>query len=383
MTVDNDNNRRQADIIAPRLQLVAWEITKSCNLFCVHCRASSDNAQYRGELKAEECFRLIDQILEVGRPIIILTGGEPLVRKDVFQIAQYAVSRGLRVVMGTNGTLITKEIASQMKAIPISRIGISLDFPDANLQDNFRGKAGAFDAVMVGITNSRQAGIEVQMNCTVTKLNAAYLDKLLSLALEVGAVAFHPFLLVPTGRGKGLESVELSPQEYERTLNWIYDKQVELGERIFFKPTDAPHYLRIVSQRRKPAPVNIVPSNHSTNISAGRGHPTNAITRGCLAGTGFCFISHQGKVKGCGYLDVEAGDVRKQSFSQIWSDSPLFNRLRDLSNIKGKCGACEYKRICGGCRARAYESTGDYLEAEPYCIYEPAVVRKSLTGAQD
>lgn len=381
MTVNNDN-RRQADIIVPRLQLVAWEVTKSCNLFCAHCRASADNNQYSDELTTEECFRLIDQILEAGRPIIILTGGEPLVRKDVFQIAQYAVSKGLRVVMGTNGTLITKEIASQMKAIPISRIGVSLDFPNANLQDNFRGKAGAFDAVMSGITNSRQTGIEVQMNCTVTKLNAAYLDKLLFLALEVGAVAFHPFLLVPTGRGKGLESVELSPQEYEQTLNWIYDKQLELGDRIFFKPTDAPHYLRIISQRRKTAPVNIVPPNQSTSISAGRGHPTNAITRGCLAGTGFCFISHQGKVKGCGYLDMEAGDVRKQSFSQIWSDSPLFNRLRDLSNIKGKCGICEYKRICGGCRARAYEGTGDYLEAEPYCIYEPKAQR-TLTGAQE
>jgi heme b synthase len=380
MTMDNG---KQTDIITPRLQLVAWEITKSCNLFCAHCRASSDSNQYSGELKTEECFRLIDQILEVGRPIIILTGGEPLVRKDVFQIARYAVSGGLRVVMGTNGTLITEEVTSQMKDIPVSRVGISLDFPEANLQDDFRGKAGAFEAVMAGINSTRRAGIEIQINCTVTRLNVAYLDKLLSLALDVGAVAFHPFLLVPTGRGKGLGSVELSPEEYERTLNWIYDKQLELGERIFFKPTDAPHYLRIIAQRRKTVPVNSTPSNHNTGSSAGRGHPTNTLTRGCLAGTGFCFVSYRGRVKGCGYLDVEAGDVRKQSFGQIWSGSPLFNDLRDLSNIKGKCGVCEYKRNCGGCRARAYESTGDYLEAEPYCIYEPSEVRKSLSGAQE
>lgn len=372
MTTDNANNLQHRDIITPKLQLVAWEITKSCNLFCAHCRASADGTQYSDELTTEECFRLIDQILEIGKPIIILTGGEPLARKDVFQIASYAVSKDLRVVMGTNGTLITKQVALQMKAIPISRVGISLDFPKANMQDGFRGKAGAFNDVMTGIANAHQAGVEVQMNCTVTKLNVTYLEELLSLALEVGAVAFHPFLLVPTGRGKSLETAELSPQEYERTLNWIYDKQLELGERIFFKPTDAPHYLRIVSQRRKNAPVNTVPSNQSTGSSAGHGHPTNTITRGCLAGTGFCFISHRGKVKGCGYLDVEAGDVRRQSFSQIWADSPLFNHLRDLSNIKGKCGLCEYKRICGGCRARAYERTGDYLEAEPYCIYEPA-----------
>jgi heme b synthase len=381
MTADDESNSRRADLIMPGLRLVAWEITRSCNLFCAHCRAASDSNQYSGELKTEECFRLVDQILEVGRPIIILTGGEPLLREDVFQLARYAVSKGLRVVMGTNGTLITKDTALQMKAIPISRIGISLDFPEAQLQDNFRGKAGAFDAALAGINNTREADIEVQINCTVTSRNVGYLERLLSLALDVGAVAFHPFLLVPTGRGKGLESVELSPQEYERTLNWIYDKQIELGERIFFKPTDAPHYLRIVAQRRRTAPINTAPSCHCTASSAGR-HPTNALTRGCLAGTGFCFVSHQGKVKGCGYLDVEAGDVRKQSFSRIWFDSPLFNRLRDLSAIKGRCGACEYKRICGGCRARAYESTGDYLEAEPYCVYEPAEVREHLTGAR-
>jgi radical SAM protein with 4Fe4S-binding SPASM domain len=267
-----------------------------------------------------------------------------------------------------------------MKAIPISRVGISLDFPEAPLQDNFRGKAGAFDATLAGIGNVREAGVEVQINCTVTRRNVAYLERLLSLALDVGAVAFHPFLLVPTGRGKGLEPVELSPEEYERTLNWIYDKQLELGDSIFFKPTDAPHYLRIAAQRRRTAAGSTAPACHCAASAAG-GHPTDAITRGCLAGTGFCFISHQGKVKGCGYLDVEAGDVKTEPFSRIWSGSPLFNQLRDLSAIKGKCGACEYKRICGGCRARAYESTGDYLEAEPYCIYEPGEVRGHLTGA--
>ena len=381
---DIEGNRRQGDIITPKLQLIAWEITRSCNLFCAHCRASANNSQYSGELTTEECYRLIDQILEIGRPIIILTGGEPLVRKDVFEIARYAVTKGLRVVMGTNGTLVTEKTAAQMKDIPISRLGISLDFPLANLQDNFRGKAGAFEDAMAGIANARQTGIEVQINCTVTKLNVTYLDRLLTLALEVGAVAFHPFLLVPTGRGKGLESVELSPQEYEQTLNWIYDKQVELGDRIFFKPTDAPHYLRVVSQRQKQkdSQGNDILSPRDVLPAAQHHHSTNAITRGCLAGTGFCFISHQGKVKGCGYLDVEAGDVKKQPFSQIWVDSPLFKRLRDLSGIKGKCGICEYKRVCGGCRARAYESTGNYLEAEPYCIYEPVKSRKTVTGAQ-
>ncbi len=326
--------KMEGDIIRPRLQLVAWELTRSCNLFCAHCRGSAGYGQYSGELSTEECFHLIDEILEVGKPIIILTGGEPLVRRDVLTIARYAVTRGLRVVMGSNGTLITEKLATELKDVPISRIGISLDFPKAELQDDFRGRAGAFDAAMAGIANAHRAGIEVQINSTITRLNVGYLDELLSMALRVGAVAFHPFMLVPTGRGKGLKSVELPPEQYEQTLNWIYDKQLELGDRMFFKPTDAPHYLRIVKQRQKQ-------SQGMEKLKPATGHnPANSISRGCLAGTGFCFISYQGKVKGCGYLDVEAGDIRKGNFSQIWSDSPLFCSLRDLSNLKGKCSVC-------------------------------------------
>lgn len=377
MMASVESNLNQADVLRPRLQLVAWEITKNCNLFCAHCRASADNSQYSGELSTDECFHLIDEILEVGKPILIITGGEPLIRSDVFQIAKYAVTKGLRVVMGSNGTLISEEMAAKLAVIPLSRIAVSLDFPVAELQDNFRGKTGAFDAAMAGIINARRAGIEVQINCTLTKLNVPHLSELLTLALEVGAVAFHPFLLVPTGRGKGLESVELSPQQYEETLNWIYDRQAELGNRMFFKPTDAPHYLRVMKQRQRQNQRNDT-SYHQESAPIIRHHSANAITRGCLAGTGFCFISHRGRMQGCGYLDVEAGNIRRQPFSQIWAESSLFQNLRNLSNIKGKCGVCEYKRICGGCRARAYETTGDYLEAEPYCLHQPAAQPKDL-----
>ncbi len=365
----------EGNIIKPKLQLVAWEITRSCNLFCTHCRASSAQGCYTDELSTEECCHLIDQILEVGRPIIILTGGEPLVREDVLPIAKYAVTKRLRVVMGTNGTLVTEEMATKLRDIPLSRIGVSLDFPVAGLHDDFRGQVGAFEAAMAGLVNARGAGIEVQINSTITKLNVSYLNELLALALKVGAIAFHPFLLVPTGRGKGLESVELSPQQYEETLNWVYDRQVELGNRIFFKPTDAPHYLRVMEQRQKQAgKTNSAMKSESITLH----NPVHSVNRGCLAGIGFCFISHRGRVQGCGYLDVEAGNIRKQPFSQIWVDSPLFRSLRELSNIKGKCGVCEYKKICGGCRARAYEATGDYLEAEPYCIYRPAAQPEDL-----
>jgi heme b synthase len=362
-------------IIQPKLQLVAWEVTRSCNLFCAHCRASANSGRHEGELDTQDCYSIIDQILEVGKPVLILTGGEPLLREDIFSIAEYAARNGLRVVMGSNGTLITPGIAAKLKDVPLSRVSVSLDFPAAELQDRFRGQPGAYKAALAGIENLRGAGIEVQVNCTLTKMNIGYLDDLINLAVSAGAVAFHPFFLVPTGRGRGLENVELSTAEYEQALNWIYDKQLELGSSIFFKPTDAPHYLRVMKQRQKfdgQAALPRVPGNHGA---------MQTISRGCLAGTGFCFISHVGQVQGCGYLEVKAGDLKKQSFAQVWDDSPLFTKLRDLANLKGKCGACEYKRLCGGCRARAFESTGDYLEAEPYCLYKPAMHNGGLLNA--
>ncbi|MFC1925343.1 radical SAM protein [Chloroflexota bacterium] len=364
-----DNKKTSiSDKIVPGLRLVAWEITRSCNLFCAHCRASSVNEPYQDELSTDECFRIVDEILEVGKPVLIISGGEPLMRPDVFQIAEYAARNGLKVAMGSNGTLINGEIALRLKEAGVSRIGVSLDFPVAELQDKFRGESGAYDAAMAGIVETRKAGIDVQINSTITRLNAHFLDDLLALALRVGAVAFHPFMLVPTGRGKGLEKEELDPAEYERILNWVYDKQVELGEMIFFKPTDAPHYMRLIIQRNKK-------TGSDKGAAVDKHGNMSSITRGCLAGSGFCFISHRGRVQGCGYLDVAAGDLREKSFGNVWRDSPLFEDLRDLSGIKGKCGVCEYKRVCGGCRARAYEATGDYLAQEPYCIYEPAVIK--------
>ncbi len=367
-----------SSIITPRLQLVAWEITRGCNLFCAHCRASSDGMQYSDELSTAECFHVVDQIVEVGKPILILTGGEPLVRPDVYEIGRYAVGKGLRVVMGSNGTLVTSEVAARLKEIPLSRLSVSLDFPVPELQDKFRGQKGAFDAAMAGIANARKAGIEIQVNSTITKLNVGYLNDLLSLAQSVGAAAFHPFLLVPTGRGKGLESEALSPQEYEKTLNWIYDRVKELGDSIFFKPTCSPHFLRVTKQREKQQHLTAVAPKSAAAGGHPGGHPgMHSITRGCLAGTGFAFISHRGDVQGCGYFNLSAGNVREQSFSQIWNSSTLFCSLRDLDNYKGKCGICEYKRICGGCRARAYEETGDYLEGEPYCVYEPRIEHKA------
>lgn len=352
--------------LSPRLRLVAWEVTRRCNLLCAHCRASAVDEAYADELGTEACLRIVDEIVEVAQPIVILTGGEPLLRPDIYEIAKYATERGLRVVVGTNGTVIDGEVAASMKAAGIARAGISIDFPAPELQDEFRGMRGAFDSAVRGIEAAQGAGIPVQINSTITKMNARYLPELVELALDVGAVAFHPFMLVPTGRGQGLAEHELAAEEYEEHLSWIYSKHRELGDRLFFKPTDAPHYMRICIERDRGS------GDAVRGQANGESGAMNRISRGCLAGIGFCFISHVGRVQGCGYLDVEAGNLRRERFADIWANSQLFRDLRDLSRVKGKCGGCEFKRLCGGCRARAYEATGDYLEAEPYCVHVPS-----------
>ncbi|MGO8683128.1 MAG: heme b synthase [Thermoleophilia bacterium] len=343
-------------------RVIAWEVTRSCNLACVHCRASAVRGPYEGELSTAEALALVDQIAAFASPILILTGGDPLMRADVFDIAVHARQRGLRVVMSPNGTLITPEVAARMHEIGIGRISVSIDFPTAAEHDEFRGVPGAFDGAVRGIQNALAAGVEVQINSTITKLNVHYLPALLDLATKLGAVSFHPFMLVPTGRGKELEEQELPPEEYEKALNWMYDAQQT--SELFFKPTDVPHYWRVMRQRAKAEgrKIEVHPHSHGG---------MNTLSRGCLAGVGFCFISHTGQVQPCGYFDKVAGDIREQPFAEIWQHSPLFVRLRDLSQLTGKCGACEYKKVCGGCRARAYECTGDYMAEEPYCAYVP------------
>ena len=343
-------------------RVIAWEVTRSCNLACVHCRASAVHGPYEGELSTAEAFTLVDQIASFANPILILTGGDPLMRADVFDIAARAIGKGLRTVMSPNGTLVTPEVARRMHDVGIARVSISIDFPSAAEHDAFRGVPGAYDGAVRGIRNCLDAGVEVQINSTITKLNAHYLPALLQLSEDLGAVSFHPFMLVPTGRGKELEAQELPPEEYERALEWMYDAQQE--SKLFMKPTDVPHYWRVMRQRAKAQgrKLEVHPHSHGG---------MNTLSRGCLAGIGFCFISHIGEVQGCGYFDKVAGDVRKHTFPEVWRDSPLFNELRDFDGLKGKCGVCEYKKVCGGCRARAYEATGDYMAEEPYCAYVP------------
>ena len=346
------------------LRLVAWETTRNCNLSCKHCRASATKGPYTGELDTQASIHLLDQIAKLGKPIVILTGGEPLLRPDIFELASYGTNKGLRMVMAPNGTLITKSNAKQMADAGIKRVSISIDGATKESHDSFRGVSGAFEGALNGIKLIKEAGVEFQINTTITKTNLDQIPKIQGLAIKLGAIAHHIFLLVPTGRGKYIVDQEISAKEYERTLNWFYDQREKTSLQL--KATCAPHYYRILRQRAKKEGKTVTFKTHGLD----------AVTRGCLGGTGFCFISHKGIVQPCGFLQLDCGDITKTSFSNIWNKSEIFKLLRDANNLKGKCGKCEFKKVCGGCRARAYEATGDFLAEEPLCNYQPASSHK-------
>lgn len=344
---------------ANTLRLVAWEITRNCNLACLHCRASATHGPYSGELDTPAALNLLNQIAETGQPIVILTGGEPLLREDIFDVIRHGYALGLRMVMAPNGTLITADIARQLVASGIQRISISLDSATAEGHDRFRGVPGAFEGALRGIAMARKAGLEFQINTTITQANLTDIPAIQELAVQLGAVAHHIFLLVPTGRGKYILDQAITAEQYEDTLNWFYDQRQTCALQL--KATCAPHYYRILRQRAKADGQTVTFQSHGLD----------AVTRGCLGGVGFCFISHRGVVQPCGFLDLPGGDITRQSFKEVWEHSPEFTRLRDYSQLKGKCGHCEYQRVCGGCRARAYEATGDYMAEEPLCSYQP------------
>jgi heme b synthase len=341
------------------LRMIAWEVTRSCNLNCLHCRAAASCGPYPGELTSEKCLKLIDEIAALASPVIILTGGEPLLRPDIFDIAAYGTQKGLRMVMATNGTLVDEPTAKKMIAGGIQRVSISIDGKDAQSHDAFRGEPGAFDGAMRGIKTLKEAGIEFQINTTITTANLHQIKAIHDLVLKSGAAAHHIFLLVPTGRGRDLAAQAITAADYEETLLWFH--QESLTCEIQLKATCAPHYFRIMHQ-------NKIKGAGAVKKTGGRFHES---TRGCLGGISFCFISHLGRVQPCGYLDLDCGNVQEQSFAGIWEKSAVFGNLRDYSRYGGKCGRCEFIKVCGGCRARAYEATGDYLAEEPLCLYQP------------
>jgi len=394
-------------------RLVFWEVTKGCNLRCIHCRATATELSSPTDLATRSALNIIDQIAAAANPILVLSGGEPLYRSDIFQLARYATDKGLRVALATNGTLVTKDVACMIVDAGVRRVSISLDGADAITHDSFRGIPGAFDAAVRGLQNLKALGMSVQINMTIARHNAHQLPDVLQLARNLGADALHTFLLVPVGCGVDIAAEQMvPPEEYERMLNWFYDQSLAGG--IELKATCAPHYFRVARQRRAadrraaeklaqitPAAeiasppvlrpgttaaigptemtmpgstgIELKPQGVGRPVGHPGGHPSdlNAMTKGCLAGTGVCFISHEGEVFPCGYLPVIAGDLRRQTFRDIWENSTVFHELRDTNQLKGKCGCCEFRNVCMGCRARAYAATGDFMDEEPFCVYQP------------
>ncbi|MDR3038798.1 MAG: radical SAM protein [Candidatus Adiutrix sp.] len=329
----------------PPPRLVAWETTRACNLACRHCRAEAVPQPPAGELSPGEGRDFLDQLAAwAPAPGVILSGGEPLLRPDILDLAAYGRARGLRMLLSTNGTLLDAPLARALKAAGVARVSLSLDHPDATGHDAFRGAPGAFDGTQRGAAHLRAAGLPFQINSTLTAGNLDQAEALTDLARELGAVAHHVFLLVPVGRAAGLEE-PLTAGEYEAALKDIHRREAELP--LEFKATCAPQYQRLSRESGRPV----------------RG-------RGCLAGQGFLFFSSFGEARGCGYLTPAAGNFRLAPVRDIYERAPLFLELRDRTRYRGRCGVCEYWSVCGGCRARA-QAAGDYLGPEPLCPHQP------------
>ena len=313
-------------------------------MYCDHSYRNA-GSKAKKKLTKAEAKTLLEQIARAGFKIMIFSGGEPLMRRDIVELVAHAASLGLRPVFGTNGTLITLEMAQKLKAAGAMGMGISLDSMDREKHNKFRKFPGAWEGAVQGMRNCRAAGLPFQIHTTVMEWNNHELEDLTDFAVAEGAVAHHFFFLVPTGRAKTIEAESLRAEAYEDTLTRIMKKQQEV--EIELKPTCAPQFLRIAAQM---------------------GLKTR-FRRGCLAGTAYCIISPRGKVQPCAYLNMELGDVRQTPFDEIWKNSEVLNKLRTLE-YSGGCGSCEYKRACGGCRARAaYYHEGDYMAEEPWCLY--------------
>jgi len=356
-------------------QIIAWESTRACRYTCAHCRAKSQTEADSNQLTTSESFKLIDEISEFAKPIFIISGGDPLLRSDIFKIAARANQKGLKPVMSPSGSNITNEVVKKMISSGIRRVSISLDGSNPEIHDGFRKVEGAFNLSNNGIHRLNENNLTFQINTTVTQHNLHDLNNIRNLVTKLGAVAWDIFMLVPTGRAK--IKMEITPEEYESVLYQVYEWSK--SSLIPIKMTCAPHYIRVIAQKKKESKSTTYNSNLPTekpitsSTSIPNSHRRNG-GRGCMAGSGFCFISHIGDVFGCGFLPIKAGNIRENHFRNIYIKSSLFNSLRNYDLLQGKCGICEYKRLCRGCRARAFGTSQNYLGEEPYCTYQPTSI---------
>jgi radical SAM protein with 4Fe4S-binding SPASM domain len=310
---------------------------------------------------------MLDDIASYAKPVVVLSGGEPLVRKDVFDIARYGTEKGLRMCLATNGVLVTDETCESIKASGIKIVSLSLDGSTREVHDDFRCQEGAFDGTLRAARLFKKHGIEFIINSSFTKRNQDEIPRVYRLAKELGATAWYMFMIVPTGRGEDIMSELISKEEYEEILDWHYDMEKE-EEDILVRPTCAPHYYRVRLQRAKEEGEKV--KHRTLKFSTGG-------SKGCLAGQLICLIDVDGNVLPCSYFPKAAGNVREQSFKDIWENSELFRDMRDFKSYTGRCGSCEYVNVCGGCRARAYAMHGDYMAEEPFCTYVPMRMKRA------
>jgi radical SAM protein with 4Fe4S-binding SPASM domain len=331
--------------------VVAWNLTKRCNLECAHCYISAGPSESAAaELDTADCLAIVDQLLAVNpAPLLILSGGEPLLRRDLGEIAHYASANGATVVVGTNGTLLTDERIATLTAAGVRGVAVSVDSLRPSYHDNFRRGRGALADVQAAVARLRAARLDFIVQTTVTRGNRAELGALVAWSADQGAVSFNCYFLVPTGRGGALS--DLSPADYEAVLTDLARWEHAYRGRMLVRAKCAPHFMRLVHQTDPESPV----LNYETR---------------CPCGTQYCRITPDGKVTPCPYLPEVAGDLKSQRFADVWQSSPLFRRLRE-GTLQGKCGACEYRALCGGCRARGFALEGDVLAADPSCSYEP------------
>ena len=360
--------------------LAIWEVTQSCDLACKHCRAAAQPIAHPDELTNAEGKALIDQIADMHVPIFVFTGGDPLKRKDVFELIAYAAGKGVQVALTPSATpLLTREAIFKLKEAGLVRLGISLDGSSPEIHDVFRGLPGAYARTIQAIEWAGEAGLPIQVHTTISRHNANDLDALCALFEKLNIVMWNVFFLVPVGRGQ-LDDL-LSGEEFEHVFAKIY----ELSHKVSFqiKTTEAMHYRRYLLQHN----LEERKMGHGSGHPGGMGKPAayepgapvadaktrtaSWATRRVNDGKGFLFVSHVGNVYPSGFLPIHAGNIKQTPLQEIYRDSPIFKSLRDTSKLEGKCGACEYKEICGGSRARAYAVTGDPLAQEPCCIYQP------------
>jgi radical SAM protein len=360
-------HQRRAPIDFNKTPFVAiWEITRACPLACIHCRAEAQPHPHPDELTTEEGLSVIDQVAETQVPLFVLTGGDPMQRRDLYDLIAYAVGKGLHTSFSPSATgRLTAQALNRLKSLGLVRAALSLDGATAETHDGFRGVKGSYEQTLRAIMRVRDSGIGVQVQTTVSRYNFHELPRMADFVAQAGALMWNVFFLVPTGRGQAEDMI--TAEQHEEVFHWLYD--LSLNAPFDVKTTAAPHYRRVVLQHRQAEGV-VGPPFPGVKASDG---VERAAFEGVNDGKGFVFVSHVGEICPSGFLQLPAGNARQHRVMDVYRDSELFRDLRSPSKLKGKCGRCDYRDVCGGSRARAYAVTGDHLESEPRCAYEPPV----------